>query len=184
MKINISKQHIYLLSLSTLLLVFVLLFSFLVLIPAGKEYRAKKLDLKKYKIEKRKYVDFHEQTYNDLKDLQSKNRNIILAFDKRFDVVRFKKEYIKFFQTLDVFKKDKAKKQNEFSIYEVNATSHIKSPTKFYDFLEALNKSDWIIEVNFPIEFKRDGDLIRSSFTMKVYHIQKKKKDKHNKIKV
>ena len=37
MKINISRQHIYLLGMSAFLLIFVLVFSFAVLIPKGKE---------------------------------------------------------------------------------------------------------------------------------------------------
>ena len=59
--------------------------------------------------------------------------------------------------------------EEEFSVYEVNTTSEITSPKNFYNFLEAVNKSDWIVGVNFPITFKRDGEIISSSFTMKVY---------------
>jgi hypothetical protein len=50
-------------------------------------------------------------------------------------------------------------------------TSQINSPKSFYDFLDAVNKSDWIISVNFPISFKREAEMIRSSFTMKVYAV-------------
>jgi hypothetical protein len=56
-----------------------------------------------------------------------------------------------------------------FTIYEVNTTSKINSPKVFYNFLDSINKSDWIIGVNFPINFKREADMIRSSFTMRVY---------------
>ena len=42
---NISRQNIYLLALSVFLLIFVLIFSFSVLIPNGKEYRIKKNEL-------------------------------------------------------------------------------------------------------------------------------------------
>ena len=66
--------------------------------------------------------------------------------------------------------------EGEFSIYDVKTSSEINSPKTFYDFLDALNKSDWIVQVNFPIHFKRDGELIKSSFTMKVYSAQKERK--------
>ena len=47
MKISISRQNLYLLVLSVILLIFVLFFSFLVLIPKGKEYRQKRTEIKK-----------------------------------------------------------------------------------------------------------------------------------------
>jgi hypothetical protein len=72
-------------------------------------------------------------------------------------------------------------KDDEFISYEVNTSSQISSPKSFYDFIEALNKADWIIGVNFPITFKRDGELIQSSFTMKVYRSDKNTtKEKEN----
>jgi hypothetical protein len=58
----------------------------------------------------------------------------------------------------------------------VNATSKITSPRSFYTFLEEVSKGEWIIRVNFPIHFERDGDKIRSSFTMRVYNNEAPKK--------
>jgi hypothetical protein len=62
-----------------------------------------------------------------------------------------------------------AESNGSFKVYEVNATTKITSPQTFYQFLEKINKSDWIIGVDFPIHFERDGDKIKSSFTMKVH---------------
>ena len=45
MKINFSKQNMYLLAICTLLLIIILFFSFAVLIPKGKEYRVKRDEL-------------------------------------------------------------------------------------------------------------------------------------------
>jgi len=173
MKINISRQNIYLLVVSVFLLIFVLLFSFLVLIPEGREYRVQRGDLKKESIELRKYQNFNGETLELLKELQSENRNIITAFDTLFNAQRFEKQYKGYFSSLTIVKSLKIENEDEFSVYEVNTTSEINSPKAFYNFLEALNKSDWIIGVNFPINFKRDGELIKSSFTMKVYSADK-----------
>ena len=65
--------------------------------------------------------------------------------------------------------------ESKFTTYDVNTTSLINSPKSFYNFLEAVNKSDWIVAVNFPITFKRDAEMINSSFTMKVYSNNKDK---------
>ena len=59
---NISRQNIYLLALSVFLLTFVMLFSFMVLIPNGKEYRIKRADLKKESRMLRQLSDFSYDT--------------------------------------------------------------------------------------------------------------------------
>lgn len=168
MKINISRQNIYLIAISLFLLIFVLIFSFLVLIPKGKNYRKNRVELKANSKELRKYQDFYDKTEQKLKELQKKHRHIIIAFDSKFNPDRFQKQYKKYFSSLELSKVKKSVKKEEFTTYEVNTTSQISSPKSFYNFLDAVNKSDWIIGVNFPIKFKRDGELIKSSFTMQV----------------
>jgi len=175
MKLSISRQNIYLLVLSIFLLVFVLLFSFLVLIPEGKEYREQRIALKKESRELRRYQEYYDDTYERLKELQSNNRHIISAFRTPFNAERFHKQHKVFFESLSLSKIINNPDEGNFCVYEVNTTSKIDSPKSFYNFLDALNKSDWIIGVNFPIHFKRDGELIRSSFTMKVYEAKKAK---------
>ena len=169
MKINISRHYLYILLSSLFMLLFVLIFAFVILIPKGKEYRQERLELKKATIKLQKYQNFHDDIYAKLKDLQSKNRHIITAFENRFDAQRFEKEHKNYFSSLKLSKIMKLNDEKGFAVYEVNTTSNIASPKNFYDFLDALNKSDWIIGVNFPIIFKREGETILSSFTMKVY---------------
>lgn len=173
MKISISRQHIYLLSILSFLLVFVLLFSFAILIPKGKEYRADRVSYKKESRELRRYQSFHNDIEEKLKELQGENRHIITAFDATFNKDRFQKQHRDYFSSLTVSKLLKTSVENEFISYEVNTTSEISSPKSFYDFLDAVNKSDWIIAVEFPINFKRDGEMINSSFTMKVYGVNR-----------
>lgn len=177
MKINISRQSIYLLALSMFLLIFVLLFSFLVLIPEGKEYREQRGNLNKAKRELRKYENFNDVILQKLKQLQSDNAHKITAFDRTFNPLKFQKQHSTYFTSLEVSKQKKVKDEGEFTVYEVNTTSSINSPQNFYDFLDAINKGDWIIGVNFPINFKRDSNILKSSFTMKVYNTQKVEKD-------
>ncbi|NPA59243.1 MAG: hypothetical protein GXO30_02085, partial [Epsilonproteobacteria bacterium] len=86
-----------------------------------------------------------------------------------FNPQRFIKLHKKYFNSLSILPKTNLKKEDDFLVYEVNTTSYINSPKSFYEFLDALNKSDWIIGINFPINFKRDAKAISSSFTMKVY---------------
>ena len=166
---NISRQNIYLLTLSVLLLTFVLIFSFVVLIPNGKEYRIKRAELKKESKKLKQLSDFAYDTSTKLQKLQGENRHIITAFSTTFSVERFQKQHRSFFTSLKLSKISKQENEGEFAVYEVNTSSEISSPKSFYNFLEAVNKSDWIVGVNFPINFKRDAEMINSSFTMKVF---------------
>jgi lipopolysaccharide export LptBFGC system permease protein LptF len=170
-KINfsLSRQNLYLLILSVILLIFVLIFSFSVLIPEGKKYREKRAEVKKENSELKVHKDFNEETEEVLKDLRNTNRHVIAAFANTFDQNRFKKLHGKYFSELHILKAEKQPTEEGFSLYEVKTVSKINSPKAFYDFLDSLNKTEWIISVNFPINFKRDDDLISSSFTMKVY---------------
>jgi len=172
---NISRQNIYILSLSVVLLSFVLIFSFAVLIPNGKEYRLKRADLKKEYKKLKQLSDFSYETSTILQKLQSEHRHIITSFDTPFTANRFEKQHRSYFSSLKLSKLQKKENEDNFSVYEVNTTSEISSPKSFYNFLEAVNKSDWIVAVNFPINFKRDGEMINSSFTMKVYSNNKDK---------
>ena len=166
---KIPRQYIYLIVVTLFLFIFVLFFSFALLIPTGKEYRIKKVALKKSNKELFEYQEFYDETLDKLKTMQSQNRTIIQAFDTTFNPQRFEKMNTKYFSSLHLTKLNFRGKESAFAVYEVNTTSEINSPTKFYKFLDAINKSDWIIGVNFPITFHRDQRMIQSSFTMKVY---------------
>ncbi|WP_229860119.1 hypothetical protein [Candidatus Sulfurimonas baltica] len=130
-------------------------------------------DLNKESLELRQLEDFSYETEVILQKLKSDNRHIITAFQTDFDAQRFKKQHGTFFSSLSLSKHSKIDDEEGFAVYEVNTTSEISSPESFYAFLDAVNKSDWIISVNFPINFKRDGEIISSSFTMKVYNNKK-----------
>ena len=178
MKLSISRQNVYLILLSIFFLIGVLLFSFLALIPKGQEYREQRLEVKKENIELSRYEEFHMQTLETLKELQSQNKNIIKAFDNTFNPERFTKQHIGYFQSLTLSPLTLEEPEDGFSVYEVSTTQKINSPKSFYDFLDAVNKGDWIISVNFPIHFKREGEMIQSSFTMRVYANPPKSKSK------
>ncbi len=166
---NITRQSIYILILSTFLLIFVLTFSFVWLIPLGKEYREQRTKLSYENADLRRWKNFDTQTFTALKNLQSDNRHIITAFQNGFDEKRFINKYAKLFNSLTLSKTTQKDNVDIFELYEVTTSSQISSPATFYDFLDEINKSDWIVEINFPIKFKREGEVINSSFTMKVY---------------
>jgi len=174
-----NRQTTVMIILSFTLLLVVLLFSFLLLIPKGKEYRAFRLESKKEMHSLELAQRGYNQARDKLEELKGLNRHVITAFSTPFNAERFTKLNKKEFQDLYLTEMTAQDGEGKFKIYEVNATSKITSPQSFYHFLENINKSDWIIGVNFPVYFERDGDKIRSSFTMKV-HSNGKHREKHS----
>lgn len=173
-----NRQTLVMTVLSLVLLCGVLLFSFLLLIPQGKEYRTLRLESKKemqaFELAQRRY----DQTHEKLQELQTRHKKMIAAFNTPFDPERFTRLNKKEFHNLYLTELTEQEGNGTFKVYEVNATSKITSPQSFYHFLENVNNSGWIIGVNFPIHFERDEDNIRSSFTMKVHNSLKEGKEK------
>ena len=169
MKISFPRHILYLTIFSIVMIIFAIWFATAKLIPMGKEYRKNRITLKEEKIDLARYQDYHDKTLDLFNKTKTKNRHIIEAFQNDFDPKRFQSSYGKYFIDLALSKVSDANKSKWYEVYEVQTTSKIKSPKSFYDFLEAVNKSDWIIGVTFPIDFVREGELIHSSFKMKVY---------------
>jgi len=165
-----NRQTLYVVILSVILLIAVVLFSVFLLIPKGKEYRSLRLESKKEFQQLDLAQREHDHTQERLKELQERNEHTIKAFNTAFNPDKFEKLYKKEFTDLYLTEVTSFETNGSFSVYEVNATSKITSPESFYHFIESVNKSKWIIGVNFPIHFERDGDKIRSSFTMRVHN--------------
>lgn len=172
-----SRQTVTMMILSLLLLSGVIGFSFLLLIPKGKEYRTLRLESKKEILSLELAQRRYDQTNEKLTELKKRNHRIITAFNTPFNPEGFTRLNKKEFHDLYLTEITALDGNGTFKVYEVNATSKITSPQSFYHFLENVNKSSWIIGVNFPIHFERDGEMIRSSFTMKVHNSPKEKKE-------
>ncbi len=173
-----SRQTLYILILSLVLLIGVVAFSFFMLIPKGKEYRSLRLESKK-EIQKLDLTQHrYDLTNNRLKEMESQHHHTMSAFNAKFNPDRFERLYRKQFSDLYLTEVTTFESNGSFKVYEVNATSKITSPESFYKFVDGVNKSEWIIGVNFPIHFERDGDKIRSSFTMRVHNNEEKKEKK------
>ncbi len=181
MKIALSRQTLYMLIMALILLIVVLAFAFLLLIPKGKTYRLERLAMKKELAIEREYQQWHDDTFAILQQMRSKNRHIIAAFDNPFNAQQFINRHRNHFESLELSRLSEADRNgSEYAVYEVNATSKIDSPQLFYDFLDQVNKSEWIIGVQFPIRFEREGNLIRSSFCMQVYSVDRSERNASN----
>lgn len=165
-----NNRTLYLVLISLSLFIGIVVFSIFFLIPKGKEYRTLRLESKKEQQLISRAQEQYESVNERLKKLKSEHAHTMEAFHTPFDPKKFTTINHKDFQDLYLTEIEMADHNGSFKVYEVNATTKISSPQTFYQFLEKINKSDWIIAVNFPIYFERDGDKIKSSFTMRVHN--------------
>lgn len=183
MNLQMNNRTFYLLLLSFFLMISIFIFSFLFLIPKGKEYRVLRLENKKESRILETSREERDRLQEKLEKLEQKNKGTIQAFKTTFNPQKFTRLYEKDFQDLFISEIEMSDHNGSFKIYEVNATAKINSPETFYHFLDKVNRSNWIIGVNFPIHFEREGDLIKSSFTMKVHHLSHVKEEMDKEIK-
>lgn len=164
-----NHRTLYLVLLSLFLLMGIVLFAIVFLIPKGKEYRSLRLESKKEQQLIKMEADRYTLVNQKLEKQKSDHARTMAAFQTPFNPEKFTKMNHQDFQNLYLTEIQMEDHNGSFKVYEVNATTKITSPQTFYHFLEKINKSDWIIAVNFPVYFERDGDKIKSSFTMKVH---------------
>lgn len=164
-----NYRTLYLILVSLSLFIAIVVFSVFFLIPKGKEYRALRLESKKEQQMIARVQGQYDKVNEKLEKLKSENTHTIKAFKTPFDPKKFTKNNHADFEDLYLTEIEMIDQNGSFKVYEVNATTKITSPQVFYQFLEKINKSDWIIGVDFPIYFEREGDKIKSSFTMKVH---------------
>ena len=149
----------------------VMIFVFAIIIPNVKEFRVEK------KLEKRAYRAYHKVNNNLIerqkvfKNIKSDHLKIIKAFDNPFDDKKLKALLDKYFLQTVMHKMDIDGYRENFTVYELNVTTNITTPTNFYDFLDHLNRFDNIVKTNFPIQFSSQDGLINSIFKIEVYEV-------------
>ncbi len=173
-----SMEKIDIIKLLSFLLIFMLiaiLSILLVIVPNIKEYRASKTIYKRAFVHQARVENVLRERDEELRDLNSKNRRVVISFLHQFSTDNFIKYAGKFFTQVTLEKVDKKVYKNDFIEYELKVTSSLKSPTNFYDFLEGLNRYDNIVEANFPIHLESNSSKINSTFTIKVYDVNSTK---------
>lgn len=171
MRIKFPKQSIYALITTFVFAIGLIVFATNFLIPKGKEFRANKIVLKKERLKLQRYQEFHDKVLKTYNDEKSKNRKIIQAIKNKFERDVFLQHHKRYFISLDITKpkKDNNSSHQWYEVYNVDAISDMKSPVNFYKFIDSLNRSENIIAIEFPINFIREDDKIKSSFKIKIF---------------
>ncbi len=171
-KINYVKLLIFLF---VFILITLVLISALIL-PNIKKYRVARADYAQAMVHKHRVQSVLTQREKELKQLLLTNRKIFDAFGHKFSQEEFVSFANQFFDKVTLKEIKQTQHTNEFKVYELNVTSSLKTPVKFYKFLDGLNHYQNIIQADFPIDLKSNGDIIHSSFKIKVYGLTPKKR--------
>lgn len=173
---NMSKRDATLIKNMIFLVVTLVLLIIVVLssiIPNLEAYRTKSV-LSRQNMTKLNFAkEEYDKTLKDFTELQIKTKSILQNFQNRFSISKFLKDTRKFFQNTSMVEVSQNESEKYFKMYEFEATSDIKTPVTFYEFLEYLSIYDNIIEVDFPIIFNSKGNLISAKFRLKVHNLKK-----------
>ncbi len=161
----------FLIFLLIFLIIFVI-FLFFIIAPNIQEYRAKKIEYEK--IEKQSlYISAQKQNFFDeVKALKLKNKKIVDSFQNNFNEREFIEFAKNFFDHVSLIKIDTQSDENGFTVYEFRATSNMKTPAKFYQFIEELQTYENIIKVDFPITLDSKQKMIDIGFKLNIYKLE------------
>ncbi len=166
-KIDIMKLLIF-------LMVFIIVtfaFVFLLIIPNVKEHRILQAEYKRVLVHKTRVENLFLEREAELSKLKAENVHVISAFKHPFTQEEFMRYAGKFFTQVSLTEITKSAYKKEFVEYELNATSTLKTPTNFYNFLEGLNRYTSIVQADFPIYLESSKESISATFKIKVYDL-------------
>jgi len=167
MRLTPSDESIFLLALSTFLLILILLFSFLILVPKMQNYRTQDIKLQEITSTLNTYKKIKQQLSLSLEKSKITNQHLLAALKQDFDIEVFYNKYKNYFKTMQICKE---KSPKEYDLYDINTILDKSSYKIFYNFIDSINKSKWIIKIDTPIRLKRDTkNDIDISFSIKVY---------------
>lgn len=167
-EIDIVKLLVY--ALIFILVCLIMIFVFIV--PNIKEYRALQAQNRSQMASVARIDQIYNTKNTALNELKERDRTILKAFDTKFNKVKFLAFATNYFSDVKIQELSNENTDEPFFRYELNVTSSLKTPTKFYDFIDDLQKYDSIIKIDFPIKMRGDGDNIHTTFNIKVYGLK------------
>lgn len=166
--IDILKLLIYVLIF--IIVCLIMIFGFIV--PNIKEYRMIQAQNRSQMANVSRIEQVLNTKNNTLNEIKEKDRVTLKAFDTKFNKIKFSAFATNYFSDVRLQEIPAQNKDEPYFRYELNVTSMVKTPTKFYDFIDALQKYDNVIKIDFPIKMRGDRDKIHTTFNIKVYGLR------------
>lgn len=163
--IDILKLLIYVLIF--IIVCLIMIFGFI--IPNIKEYRVIQSQNRSQLASVAKVEQIYNGKNDALNELKQKDRNLLKAFDTKFNKIKFSAFATNYFTDVKLQEIPSQIEDELYFRYELNVTSMVRTPSKFYDFIDALQKYDNIIKIEFPIKMRGENNKIHTTFNIRVY---------------
>ena len=152
----------------------VMIFGFIV--PNIKEYKNLNRENRSQMASYAKVKQSYDTKFAALEAMKEKDKFIIGSYDKKFDKDKFINFASTYFSEVSLSELGDenldSNSTEKFFRYQLNVTSSLRTPQKFYDFLDALGKYESIIKAEFPITMKGENDKIHTTFNIRVYGLR------------
>ena len=166
--IDVTKLLIYILIFIVACLV--MIFGFLV--PSIKEYKQVKYESRMQIAASAQTQRLYDAKSKALNEIKQNDKVALDALENKFDVENFTQFASKYFMNVNLSEPKEAAKNGEISVYELTVTGSMKTPAKFYEFMDALQSYENIVKIDFPIKMRKDAEKIDTTFGVKIYSLR------------
>ncbi|MBC2883704.1 hypothetical protein H7R39_10655 [Campylobacter sp. Marseille-Q3452] len=166
--IDVTKLLIYVL----ICIIACLAMIFGLLVPSIKEYKQVKYESRMQIAASAQTQRLYDAKSKALDEIKQNDKAQLDALENKFDTDKFTQFTSKYFANVNLSGLKEAAKNGEISVYELTVTGSMKTPAKFYEFMDALQSYENIVKIDFPIKMRKDTEKIDATFGIKIYSLR------------
>lgn len=166
--IDVTKLLIYVL----LFIVACLVMIFGFLVPNTKEYKQVKYESRMQIAASAQTQRIYDAKSKALNEIKQNDKAVLDALESKFDADKFAQFASKYFTNVNLSEPKEAAKNGEISVYELTVTGSMKTPAKFYEFMDALQSYENIVKIDLPIKMHKEAEKIDATFGVKIYSLR------------
>lgn len=166
--IDVTKLLIYVL----LFIVACLVMIFGFLVPNIKEYKQVKYESRMQIAASAQTQRIYDAKSKALNEIKQNDKAVLDALENKFNADKFAQFALKYFTNVNLSEPKEAAKNGEISVYELTVTGSMKTPAKFYEFMDALQSYENIVKIDLPIKMRKEAEKIDTTFGVKIYSLR------------
>ena len=166
--IDVTKLLIYVL----ICIIACLAMIFGLLVPSIKEYKQVKYESRMQIAASAQTQRLYDAKSKALDEIKQNDKAQLDALENKFDTDKFTQFTSKYFANVNLSGLKEAAKNGEISVYELTVMGSMKTPAKFYEFMDALQNYENIVKIDFPIKMRKDAEKIDATFGVKIYSLR------------
>ena len=166
--IDVTKLLIYVL----LFIVACLVMIFGFLVPNIKEYKQVKYESRMQIAASAQTQRIYDAKSKALNEIKQNDKAVLDALENKFNADKFAQFALKYFTNVNLSEPKEAAKNGEISVYELTVTGSMKTPAKYYEFMDALQSYENIVKIDLPIKMRKEAEKIDTTFGVKIYSLR------------